>query len=71
MKPSSRKKKPSPENYVVVFGEALLLEAVYAAESEVLVVASVEEDAVGEDRHEEEQQHQDLPRRTASRGTTH
>lgn len=50
----------SPEDDIVVLVQALLLEAVHAAQAEVLVVAPVQEHAVRAHRHEQEQQHQHL-----------
>lgn len=58
-----------PENNFVVLGQALLLEAVDAAQPEVLVVPPVQENAVGAHRHEQEQQHQDLRDAPASERT--
>lgn len=60
----------SPEHDIVVLVQALLLEAVDAAQAEVLVVAPVQEHAVRAHRHEQEQQHQHLPPATTKRNDT-
>lgn len=49
-----------PKYDIIVFVEALLLEAVNAAQPEVLVVPPVEEDALRARRHEEKEDDQDL-----------
>lgn len=49
-----------PEHDFVILGQALLLEAVNAAQTEVLVVTPVQEHAVGAHRHEQKQQDQHL-----------